>query len=74
MERKRQRQFFAEKLNQAISPESNTSENEVSRNRLFLSLQDMLPATLLISESDDTWKNALTRFKNVAEEEIEKAD
>ncbi len=74
LERKRKRQLFAEKLNQAISPESNTSKNEVSRNRLFLSLQDMLPATLLISESDDAWKNALTRFKNVAEEAIEKAD
>jgi hypothetical protein len=49
----------------------NTSKHEVERNKVFLSLQDMLPKILGVSKSESSWVNALVRFKNTASEEYE---
>lgn len=71
MERKLNRDRFSLTVDNASKSTENTSKHEVERNKLFLSLQDMLPKTLVISKSENGWATALVRFKNTAREEYE---
>lgn len=67
MDRKvRRDEFKAQMANTNIPPE------ELVRNRIFLSLQDMVPATLAITRAMPGGDNALTRFRSASEEEIER--
>lgn len=74
MERKQRLDKFTNTVDNASKSTENTSKSEVERNKLFLSLQEMLPKTLEISKSESVWVNALTRFKNTAREEHENID
>lgn len=74
MERIHKRNKFASVVDNASQSTGNISENEVGRNRLFLSMQDMLPQTLKISKSESNWVNALERFINRATEKYESID
>ncbi|WP_261371275.1 lipase family protein [Yersinia aleksiciae] len=49
----------------------NSPAEELKRNRMFLSLQDMLDSTLAVTRKLPGGDNALIRFKSVAGEEIE---
>ena len=49
----------------------NISKHKVGRNKIFLSLQEMMPKTLGISKTESNCVNALVRFKNTAKEEYE---
>ncbi|HGL4548764.1 TPA: lipase family protein [Klebsiella aerogenes] len=71
MERKMKRGKFSRTVNNALKSTENTSKNEVERNKVFLSLQEMMPKTLEISKTESNWVNALVRFKNTAKEEYE---
>ncbi|EAQ4906429.1 lipase family protein [Salmonella enterica] len=71
MERKKKREEFSEQVEQASKLGGSVSQDEVNRNKIFLVLQDMLPKTLNISRSKDTWNNSLERFKKVAKEDHE---
>ncbi|MFP2421409.1 lipase family protein [Pseudescherichia vulneris] len=71
MERKKKREEFSEQVEQASKLGKSVSQDEVNRNKMFLVLQNMLPKTLEISQSKDTWNNSLTRFKKVAKEDHE---
>lgn len=44
---------------------------ELKRNRMFLALQDMVGSSLAVTRKLSGGENALTRFKSVAEEEVE---
>ncbi|KAG6337447.1 hypothetical protein ID866_1658 [Astraeus odoratus] len=44
---------------------------ELKRNRMFLDLQDMVGSSLTVTRQLPGGENALTRFKSVAEEEVE---
>lgn len=74
LERKEKRKAFAEQVESSAKSINKVSQDEITRNRLFLALQDMLPVTLDISESEVTWQNALVRFKEVAKEDHENID
>lgn len=67
MDRKVRRDEF-----KAQMANTNIPAEELVRNRIFLSLQDMVPATLAITRAIPGGDNALTRFKSVSEEEIER--
>lgn len=71
MERKKKREEFSEQVEQASKLGKSVSQDEVNRNKMFLVLQNMLPKTLEISQSKDTWNNSLARFKKVAKEDHE---
>ena len=71
MERKEKREEFSEQVEQASKLGKSVSQDEVNRNKMFLVLQGMLPKTLNVSQSQDTWNNSLIRFKNIAKEEHE---
>lgn len=71
MERKKKREEFSEQVEQASKLGKSVSQDEVNRNKMFLVLQNMLPKTLEISQSKNTWNNSLTRFKKVAKEDHE---
>lgn len=71
MERKMNREKFSRTVDNASKSTENTSKNEVERNKVFLSLQEMMPKTLGISKTESNWVNALVRFKNTAKEEYE---
>lgn len=71
MERKLNREKFSRTVYNASKSTENTSKNEVERNKVFLSLQGMMPKTLGISKTEINWVNALVRFKNTAKEEYE---
>lgn len=71
MVRKLIRERFSRTVDNASKSIENTSKNEVERNKIFLSLQKMLPKTLDISMTETHWVNALVRFKNTAREEYE---
>ncbi|MDR2263424.1 MAG: lipase family protein [Enterobacter asburiae] len=71
MERKMNREKFSRTVDNASKSTENTSKNEVKRNKIFLSLQEMMPKTLGISKAESNWVNALVRFKNTAKEEYE---
>lgn len=47
------------------------NKDEVGRNRGFLALQDMLPVTLNRTRAEETGKNALIRFAEVTDEDVE---
>lgn len=74
MERKVKRESFAEQVNEAEKLGNNVSQDEVARNKMFLELQKMLPITLDISKTQDSWVNALERFKDAAKEEHENSN
>lgn len=44
---------------------------ELKRNRMFPALQDMVGSSLAVTRKLSGGENALTRFKSVAEEEVE---
>lgn len=71
MVRRLNRDRFSRTVDNASKSTENTSKHEVERNKIFLSLQDMLPKTLGISKSESGWVTALVRFKNTAREEYE---
>ncbi|EOC5808351.1 lipase family protein [Cronobacter turicensis] len=71
MERKKKREEFSEQVERISKLGKNVSQDEVNRNKMFLVLQDMLPRTLNISQSQDTWSNSLIRFKKIAKEDHE---
>ncbi|MGL4430120.1 MAG: lipase family protein [Silvania sp.] len=71
MERKMNREKFSRTVDNASKSTENTSKNEVERNEIFLSLQEMMPKTLGVSKTESNWVNALVRFKNTAKEEYE---
>lgn len=50
---------------------ANSPEEELKRNRMFLALQDMVGNSLTVTRKLHGGENALTRFKSVAEEEVE---
>ncbi|MEN5017137.1 lipase family protein [Erwinia sp. Eh17-17] len=72
LERKTKREEFARQVDDMAQSLDKSSVDEVSRNKLFLALQNLLPATLFISESSEEYKRALARFKEIAKEEYEK--
>ncbi|MDF7680989.1 lipase family protein [Enterobacteriaceae bacterium ESL0689] len=71
MERKQKRLEFAQQVEKAATTGEHISKEEASRNKILLLLQDMLPETLAISKSAETWQNSLIRFKNREKEEHE---
>lgn len=66
MDRKKTREAFKEQMAHADIPQA-----ELTRNRIFLELQDRVAATLAITKSLPTGENALVRFKSASEEDIE---
>lgn len=69
MERKTMRNQFREAVEESAA--EYRQEDEVARNRIFLSLQDMLPVALQHMREDEEGQNALSRFAAVTEEEVE---
>lgn len=66
MDRKEKREAFEEQMSHDdIPPE------ELTRNRIFLRLQNRVAGTLGITKIIPGGENALIRFKSAAEEEIE---
>lgn len=68
MRRKMKRDDFGQQMKQYAG---HTPAEELTRNQMFLDLQDMLSSTLNITKEIHGGENALVRFKSVAEEEIE---
>jgi len=68
MLRKSRREIFIRQMEQYAE---NTPKEELTRNRIFIGLQEELGRTLEITKALPYGENALTRFKAVAEEEIE---
>ncbi|MGX5108236.1 lipase family protein [Enterobacter cloacae] len=68
LSRKEYREDFRQQM--ADYGESSPPE-ELKRNRMFLALQDMVGSSLTITRKLPGGENALTRFKSVAEEEVE---
>lgn len=69
MERKSMRNQFREAVEESAA--EYRQEDEVARNRIFLSLQDMLPVALQRMRENEEGLNALSRFAAVTEEEVE---
>ncbi|MCX8963300.1 lipase family protein [Erwinia psidii] len=68
MSRKVMRERFRDEVEKS-APGSNS--NEVGRNREFLALQDMLSVALSRTRAEETGKNALLRFAEVTDEDVE---
>jgi type VI secretion system protein VasL len=68
LSRKEYREDFRQQMadNGASSP-----PEELKRNQMFLALQDMVGSSLTVTRKLPGGENALTRFKSVAEEEVE---
>lgn len=71
LERKTKREEFARQVDDMAQSLDKSSADEIARNKLFLELQKLLVATLVISESSSESINALVRFKKEAKEEYE---
>lgn len=69
MDRKTMRIRFSEVVEESAAEYRHP--DEVARNRIFLSLQDMLPMALQHMYEDEEGRNALSRFVAVTEEEVE---
>lgn len=72
MRRKEKRARFQVEIEQGASCSGNP--DEIQRNRQFLALHNMLPVALILTQADETGKNALLRFAAVTEEEVEFSD
>lgn len=68
MSRKNMRTLFREEVEKSAAY---SNPDEVRRNREFLALQDMLPVTLNRKRAEETGKNALIRFAEVTDEDVE---
>ncbi len=68
MQRKARRELFRQQMERYAE---HSPTEELTRNKIFIALQDDLHRTLDITKSLYGGENALTRFKSVAEEEIE---
>ena len=68
MQRKARRELFRQQMERYAE---HSPTEELTRNKIFIALQDDLHRTLDITKSLNGGENALTRFKSVAEEEIE---
>ncbi|QKJ85132.1 Lipase family protein [Paramixta manurensis] len=68
MSRKAMRERFRGEVEKDAS---GSNPDEVERNRGFLALQDMLPVTLKRTRAEETGKNALIRFAEVTDEDVE---
>lgn len=68
MVRKSRREIFNRQMERYAQ---NTPEEELTRNRIFLGLQEEFHRALVLTKALPCGENALTRFKSVAEEEIE---
>lgn len=71
LERKTKREEFARQVDDMAQSLDKSSADEIARNKLFLALQKLLVATLVIYESSSESINALVRFKKEAKEEYE---
>lgn len=69
MNRKERRAQFSQEIEAGATAHGN--QDEIQRNRQFVTLQNMLPVTLNRTRSMETGQNALKRFAAVTEEEIE---
>lgn len=68
--RKDNREEFVKSMDLAAKSGS-CDQNELQRNRIFVELQNMLPTTLNLTLSGVAGKNALARYANVTEEDVE---
>lgn len=68
--RKENRNEFVNSMGLAAESGS-CDQNELQRNKIFMKLQNMLPATLNLTLSGVTGQNALARYANVTEEVVE---
>jgi len=68
MSRKNMRTLFREEVEKSAAY---SNQDEVERNREFLALQDMLPVTLNRTRAEETGRNALIRFAEVTDEDVE---
>ncbi|NIY49137.1 hypothetical protein [Cedecea colo] len=68
--RKENREEFESSMDLAAKSGS-CDQNELQRNRIFVELQNMIPVTLNLTLSEVPGKNALARYANVTEEEVE---
>lgn len=68
MLRKSRREIFIRQMEQYAE---NTPEEELTRNRIFIGLQEGVHRTIEITKALPCGENALARFKSVVEEEIE---
>ncbi|MFY7112798.1 lipase family protein [Enterobacter cloacae complex sp. SHL020] len=68
LSRKEYREDFRQQM---VDYGASSPPEEVKRNRMFLALQDMVGSSLTITRKLPGGENALTRFKSVAEEEVE---
>lgn len=68
MLRKSRREIFIRQMEQYAE---NTPKEELTRNRIFIGLQEGIHRTIEITKALPCGENALARFKSVAEEEIE---
>lgn len=68
MSRKNMRTLFRKEVEKSAAY---SNQDEVERNREFLALQDMLPVTLNRTRAEETGRNALIRFAEVTDEDVE---
>lgn len=73
MSRKAAREQFSQEVEKGAGS-GQYNQDEVQRNREFISLQNMLPIALNLTRAEGTGKNGLTRFAAVTEEEIESSN
>ncbi len=73
LKRVRSRKNFIEQMEKIVAMNQGDLD-ETNRNRMFIQLQDMLSSTLHYEECDVFTRNALSRFNNSSEEEIESLD
>lgn len=70
MGRKEMRESFQRTM-ESNAKSGRSNQDEFRRNQVFFQLQDMLPASLNLTLKDEVGKNALIRYSNVTEEEVE---
>ncbi|WP_145582072.1 lipase family protein [Yersinia vastinensis] len=70
LNRKEAREQFSQIVEKGASS-GHYNQNEIQRNREFIALQNMLPVALNLTRTEEVGKNALLRFADITEEEVE---